>query len=144
MGRDWRKAAWWCSAVVLAVGVVIPVASGIAAVTRTGAVPAKLVGKWTRRVTSADIKRTGGTGTAAGSVWTLTIKKNDYASISSGADAFEGYLRAVGASGFRTNLGDPNPAVYKWRVSGRLLTLTKIRDQIPNREAVFGGVWKRK
>jgi len=50
----------------------------------------------------------------------------------------------VGANRFRTNVGIGDPALYKWRVSGRLLTLTKISDQTPDREAVFEGVWKRR
>jgi hypothetical protein len=136
MGRQWRTAV----SVVVAVAVVTPAANGIAAVTRTGGLPAKLVGTWTRKVTSADIKRTGGTGITPGSVWTLTITKNGHASIG----GFEGYIHAVGANRFRTNVGIGDPALYKWRVSGRLLTLTKISDQTPDREAVFEGVWKRR
>jgi len=119
--------------------------TGIAAVTRAGVVPAKLLGNWTRKVTSADVKRTGGTGIPPGTVCTLTIKKNDSASISCGAiGSFKGFLRPVGASRIRTSLGIGIPAVYQWHVTGRRLTLTKVRDQTPDREAVFEGVWKRK
>ena len=61
MRKRWRKAAWRCSAVVLAVAVVIvPVAS--ATDTEASAVPANLAGRWTRTVTAADWKRAGATG----------------------------------------------------------------------------------
>jgi hypothetical protein len=144
MSRHWRMAVLHSVAVVVAVAAVLPAASGLAAVTSTGALPAQLIGTWTRKVTSADIKRTGGNGITAGSVWTLTIKKSGYATISGSAGAFEGYVHAAGAGRFRTSLGIGIPAVYKWRVSGRLLTLTKVSDPTPDREAVFEGVWKRK
>jgi len=34
--------------------------------------------------------------------------------------------------------------VYGWRVAGRTLTFTMVSDTVPDREAVFVGVWKRK
>jgi hypothetical protein len=49
MGRHLRRAVWRCSAVILVVAVVVPAASGLAGVTQTSAVSAKLVGKWTRK-----------------------------------------------------------------------------------------------
>jgi len=142
MGRHRRTAGLHSAAIVTALALAVPAATGMA-VTRASAAPAPMVGKWTRKVTSADIQRTGGTGISAGSVWTLTIKKDGGASISGSAGAFEGYLRSIGAGQFRTNLGI-GIAVYAWRVSGRLLMLTKVSDQTSDREAVFEGVWKRK
>jgi hypothetical protein len=53
MGRQWREAACWCSALALAAGVLVPFGSGIATATRTSVVPSKLVGQWTRTVTAA-------------------------------------------------------------------------------------------
>jgi hypothetical protein len=145
MGRHWRKAAWWCLAVVLVVAVVLPAASGVAAVTQTRAVPGKLVGKWSRNVTSADIKRTGGTGVPAGSVCTLTVKTSGVAHIGCTViGGFDGSIVPAGANRIHINLGLLYPDIYSWHVSGRLLTLTKLSDTVADREAVFWGVWKRK
>ena len=82
MGKRWRKAAWRCWAVVLAVAVVvIPVAS--AADTEASAVPAKLTGRWTRTVTAADWKRAGATGFVTSFVgpYTMVVKANGKVSI---------------------------------------------------------------
>jgi hypothetical protein len=147
MGRRWRKPAWRCSLVLLAVAVVVPVASGIAAVTQARAVPAKLVGTWTRKVTSADVKRASAAGILAGSVCTLKIKKSGILNASvfcTTVGGFEGIITPAGTNRVHINLGLSNPNVYRWQVSGRLLTFTKIRDPVQDRVAVFWGVWKRK
>jgi hypothetical protein len=34
--------------------------------------------------------------------------------------------------------------LYRWRVSRTRLTLTKVRDSVPDRATVFWGTWKRK
>jgi hypothetical protein len=142
MGRRWRETLLL---VALAVGVVVPVASGIAAVTQTSAVPAKLVGKWTRKVTSADVKRTGGYGVSAGTVCTLTVKRSGVAHLDcTNIGGFGGTIVPAGANRVHINLGIPSPDVYKWRVSGRLLTFTKVKDTVADREAAMEGVWKRK
>ena len=145
MGRHWRKAAWRCSAVFLVVAVLVPAASGIAAVTQSSAVPAKLVGKWTRKVTSADVKRTGGYGVPAGTVCTLTIKKSGVAHLfCTNIGGFDGNIVPAGTNRVHINLGDPRANVYGWRVSGRLLTFTKLKDIVADRVAGMEGVWKRK
>ena len=51
------KVALRCAAVSLTVAVVIPVASGIGAVSETRSIDTKLVGTWTRTLTKVDIKR---------------------------------------------------------------------------------------
>ena len=145
MGRNWRNAASRCSTAVFAVAVLIGAGSAIAAAAPTRAVPPKLVGKWTRTVTSADVKRTGAGGIPAGTVCTLTIKKSGGAGVDCGASVggFEGTVVPAGTNRVHINLGIPSPNVYKWRVSGRLLTLAKVKDSVPDREAAMGGVWKR-
>jgi hypothetical protein len=147
MCRRCRKPAWRCSVVVLAVAVVVPVTSGIAAGTRARAVPAKLVGTWTRKVTSADVKRANAAGIPAGSVCMLTIKKSGIVNASvfcRSVGGFEGVITPAGTNRVHINLGLSNPNVYRWLVSGRLLTFTKIRDPVQDRVAVFWGVWTRK
>ena len=145
MGRCWRKAARPYSVVVLAVAVLIGAGSAIAATTRTSAVPAKLVGKWTRKVTSADVSRAGAYGFPDGSVCTLTVKKSGATNLTCTAVGEEdGTIVPAGVNRVHIRLGVPTPDVYRWRVSGRLLTFTKVKDTVADREAAMEGVWKRK
>ena len=148
MSRQWRNRGGWASAAVLAVALVVPATDGISATTEATVVPAKLVGQWTRKVTVADVKRTGATGIPAGSVWTLTIKKSGYASLSGKGQGppFTGKIVLAGANRVHVNVGVAFPNVYGWRVSGRLLTFTKITESpaLADRAAVIWGVWKRK
>ena len=147
MGRQWRKAVWRFWAVALAVSLVALAASGIAAVARSSALPAPLLGKWTRTVTSADVKHVGATGIPAGSICTLTINHsvlNASVSCTKGVGAFQGIVAPAGANRVHIQLGMPNPDVYSWRVSGSHLTFTKVKDTVPDREAVFLGIWQRK
>ncbi|HEX3453750.1 MAG TPA: hypothetical protein VHS03_03925 [Gaiellaceae bacterium] len=137
MARPWRVLV-----IALVVGA-LAVTGAVASAVHTGTLSPKLVGKWSRKATSADVKRTGGIGITPGSVWTLTIKKNDYAAVEGSAGGFEGYMHPVGSSRIRTNVAI-GIAVYGWHVSGNRLTLTKVSDQTPDREAVFEGVWKKK
>ena len=137
-------------AVAVAVSLVAPAASGIAAVANTSAVPAPLVGKWTRTVTVADVKRVGATFPVhAGMICTLTIKKDgvlNAAIICTGGQkgGFKGTIDVAGPNRVHIKLSEPVPDVYSWHVSGRLLTLTKVKDTFANRVAVFWGVWHRK
>ena len=111
-----------------------------------GRVPAKLVGEWTRTVTSADVTRTGALGVPAGTVCTLTMKKSGEAGVDCGPSVggFEGTVVPGGTNRVHINLGISSPNVYRWGVSGRLLTFTKVKDGVSDREAVVGGVWEQK
>ena len=150
MSKHWCKAALRCSAVALAVSGVAPAASAIAAVANTSAVPAPLVGTWTRTVTAADVKRVGATSPVhAGMICTLTIKKGGVLNASvickgGQPGGFQGIVDVAGANRVHIKLSEPVPDVYSWQVSGRLLTLTKVKDTFANRAAVFWGVWRRK
>jgi hypothetical protein len=132
---------------VLAVAVVVPVANGIAASSGKSAVPAQLVGVWTRTVTEADAQHAGAGQAFVGDHCRLMIRKTgkDNASVFLGPSSqLAGGIVSAGAGRVHINLGSPAPDVYRWKVTGRLLTLTKIRDDAPDRVAVFAGVWKRK
>ena len=145
MGRS--KAAWRCSAVVLAVAAVVPAANGIAASTQTRAFPAQLVGVWTRTVTEADAQHPGAGQGYVGDHCTLTIKKsgrNNASILLAKGDKLVGAVVPAGKGPVHIQLGSPAPNVYGWKLAGRLLTLTKISDDAPDRVAVFVGVWKRK
>lgn len=140
-----HQASSWVVAAVLTAALVVPVADGIAAATEANAVPAKLVGRWTRKITAADVKRTGAFEILTGSVCTLTIKKSGAASVvCTGVGGFDGLIVTAGTNRVHIDLGLPGSNVYRWRVSGRLLTFTRISDPIADRAAAFWGVWKRK
>ena len=135
---------------IVAAALIVPVAGGIAA-TEASAFPAQLVGRWTRTVTAADLKREGVTDPAAGTVFTLTIKKSGAASLSGKTPGvedqtppFTGPIAPAGANRVHINVAFAFPNVYRWSVSGRLLTFTKISDHFHVNAAVFSGVWKRK
>ena len=122
MGKHWRKPALWCS-VVLAVAVIVPVASGIAASTQRSTVPAQLVGIWTRTVTKADAQREGAPLEVVGLGCTLTIKKSgrDNASVLLGpAGELVGDVVSAGTGRVHIQLGSPAASVYRWKLAGRL------------------------
>jgi hypothetical protein len=148
MGRPLRRAALRYSAVVLIVAVGVPVASGIGAVRHTSTVSPKLVGKWTRTVTRADVKRAGGLVLMAGHVFTLTITKSGSSTVScaglGGLCTADGKIVPAGINRVHINVGAPTPNLYGWRVAGRLLTFTKLKDSVPDRLQIMWGVWKRK
>jgi hypothetical protein len=135
-------------AVVLTFAALLAVGNGVAALSQTRAFPAQLVGQWTRTVTAVDVKRSGSTDVSAGSVWTLTIKKSGAASISTPTSSersrFTGHIVPAGANRVHIYVPFVIPNVYRWRVSGRLLTFTKISDKFATAAPVFPGVWKRK
>jgi hypothetical protein len=136
--------------VFFAVSVIAPTAGGDAATgfavaTKANVFPTKLVGRWTRTVTSADIKRTGGSGIPAGTVCTLTIKRSGAAGLhTTTVGDFDGSLVPAGVDRVHILLGLPDPDLYRWRVSGSLLTFTKLKDTVGDREAAMEGIWKRK
>jgi hypothetical protein len=145
MNRSSRTAALVSA---LAVSVILgPVAGGTASIPTAGRVPLKLVGTWTRTVTAADVRREHATDIhnirLARSGWTIQIQKSGAASLF-GPDYFTGPVSSAGANRVNIYLGFHYPNVYKWRVSGRLLTLTKVSDSFALRAAVLHGVWKRK
>jgi hypothetical protein len=135
------------SAIFIVGGVLVAGASGVAAERRATTVPVRLVGEWAGRVTSADVKREHGavdiaTGDVSGTFWTLTIKKSGASSLSC-IRYWSGRVQPAGVSRVHINIGIPYPNVYRWRVTGRRLTLRKVNDSLPVRAAVLQGVWRR-
>jgi hypothetical protein len=141
MGR--RRAAWWCLAIVVAVAAgSIPVAS--ATDTEASAVPNTLVGRWTRTVTAADWKRAGATGFVTSFVgpYTMAVKSNGKVRIIDFTATF------APLSGGRLSMGGvpvcyPKKGLYRWKVAGRKLTLTKLKDSCAAEVGLFSGVWTR-
>lgn len=158
MKRHRRKAAWRCSALVLAVSLIVPVTSGIAAATEASAFPAKLVGGWSRNVTQANWDKYGlsGPGVVVG-VWTMRIKKGGGVDFYAPGGFFPNcktclpdFTERFSVAGARLTVSAgaiqlcPRRAVYGWKLSGRALTLKVIADKCNFRKAVFNGIWKRK
>jgi hypothetical protein len=145
LGRHRQAIALVLSAAAVTVAVLIPSAHAFAGVTEARSLPAQLVGRWTRTVSKADVKRTQGYGIAAGTICTLTVKKNGVAHLAtSTVGAFDGSVVSAGSDRVHILLGLSDPNVYRWHVSGNVLTFTKLRDTVGDREAVMEGVWKRK
>jgi hypothetical protein len=137
---------------LLTAPLIVPVTGGIAAARGASAVPTKLVGRWSRTVTSSDLKsaKVPPISIPTG-VWSIVIKKDG---------SFDAYRRAASASGFTDRLtatlagrltiempfcaGGFNPNVYRWRAAGRRLTITKVSDKCGERVAIFPGAWNRK
>ena len=143
MGKRWRRAAWWCLAIVVAVAAgSVPVAS--ATDTEASAVPNSLVGRWTRTVTAADWKRAGATGFVTSFVgpYTMTVKTNGKVRIIDFTATFSPL------SGGRLSMSGvpvcyPKKGLYRWKVANRKLTLTKLKDSCAAEVGLFSGVWTR-
>ena len=155
MGRPCHNAAFRSSAsAVVAVVVVIPVASGIAAETKASVVPTKLAAKWDRNVTTA-VKVSG---FAKRGVWSIVIGKTveagrDLIEIYAPGDTLPTSVGRISVTGnrvsFTANSGYeypicPTKGIYQWKVVGKLLTMSKVSDKCRERVAVFTGVWTRK
>src|SRR5712691_6492506 len=132
MGRPCHRAALRCSAVVLVVAVVVPVAIGTAAVTQTSAVPAKLVGRWSRSAKATTFAS-----------WSMVIKKSGAVAFYQPGSTYVDFTTTFNATaGGRLNVGTvpicSTKAVYRWKVSGKLLTITKVSDkQCPDRVSLY-------
>ena len=139
--------AWRLLPAVLAAFVVASVGA-VAGLAHVGNIPTQLVGKWKRTVTSADVERSGTRLIPAGTVCTLTVQKsgalNLYLDCPSLGAGVAGTARSLGAHRVDMNVAAFGPTVYRWRVSGRQLTLTKIKDRKPIRAVVLWGRWTRK
>ena len=140
MGRFWHNAGLRSSTVVVAL--VVAVAGGTAAATDSKAVPANLVGRWSRNVEDATFPFPG--------VWSMVIKKNGTVAFYQPGGSSVDFTTTfdVTANG-RLNVGTvpicPTKAVYRAKTSGKLLTITKVSDkQCPTRAKLYSGVWKRK
>jgi hypothetical protein len=132
----------------LTAAVVFGVPGGNATPATSGNAPPKLVGHWTRTVTNADLRRAHAVGTLPG-LYKLSISKSGAVSISGTAvgQPITGKIVPAGLNRVHINISIVTRNVYSWRVSGRLLTFTKISESPDvfgrDRSAVMWGVWKR-
>jgi hypothetical protein len=125
--------------------VVVPAASGVAAVTKADRVPPQLVGCWKRHVGALPV------GTSAG-VWEIEIGKGGrldaYTPGSRCSAAAGDFSATVSAAGARFTIGAvpvcATKGVYTWKVSGNSLTLRTLADKAcAARVGLFAGVWKK-
>ena len=129
---------------VVAVVILVAAGGGIAGSTAPSTAPPKLVGRWTRTVTAADVARTPTHGIGIGSTWTLIVKKSGAILVGQpNVGALSGKIVPAGATRVHIKVGTPAPDVYGWRVSGKRLTFTKIKDTDSDRAVVFWGTWHR-
>jgi hypothetical protein len=128
-------------AVVVAVAAVSPVAGGIAAATKATAVPHVLVGSWTRTVTAADWKRAGSQNLVDGQQ-TMAVGASGTVNVVDFTPVF------APLPGGRLSISGvpfcyPKTGVYRWKIAGRTLTLTKLKDACPAEVGLFSGAWTR-
>jgi hypothetical protein len=153
MDRKWRKAAWQCSAVVIAVAVALPVASVLAAPTTRTSVPARLVGTWGKTLSAATWQKNL-VFTESGGHWAIVISRAGVLSIflppgRPNAATPASTMRVAGSGAsllFRPTPGGdcPNKASYTWKVSGRTLVLKVVKDSCNLRRILFtAGAWQR-
>jgi hypothetical protein len=137
-----------------ALAVASPLATAGAATTRTGIVPAKLLGVWHKTMTKAEWDRAGVYRQAG--VYTFVIKKpgtvtvylpGDYRT-SCGSACSEDFTTTFRPTGGRLTLGSVPvcsfKGVYSWRLVGRTLIVRPVADtRCVVRATFFGGRWKR-
>ena len=103
--------------------------------------PQKLVGRWSRNVKAT---------TFPAGVWSMVIKKSGAVAFYAPGGSYVDFTTTFKATASgRLNVGTvpicSTKAVYRWKVSGKLLTITKVSDkQCPDRVRLYSGIWKRK
>ena len=146
MQSSGRNRVIWGLVVVSAAALLVPVTEAVAAATRPGTVSPRLVGRWTRTVTKADVNRVTGTSVTAGSTFVLTVLRNGRAIVNSPTfGRNEGTISAAGVSRIHFAIGAPPTATFRWKVTGRRLTLTPASDRnFVDTNVILTGVWTRK
>jgi hypothetical protein len=137
-------------------GTTVGTASHVTVAT-TPQVPSALAGRWTRRLTAADIQRTAGPTLPTG-LWHARFAHDGvifftgprgaggteaFTAIGSGLIALAGPVHWLAAEQHRRGLCETERfAPYGLHIHGTALTLTTRHDRrCPNRAALFGGTW---
>lgn len=121
--------------------------SPAATTSMTGAVPSKLIGRWSRNVTQADWQKYGQSFPVG--VWSFAVARNGSVGVYTPYTRYVDFRTAFAVSGGRLTIDSipicPTKGQYLWKVSGRLLTIKEVADtKCRARAALFTGVWKRK
>lgn len=115
----------------------IAAASGDAA----SAVPAALVGKWTRIVTPADNNRQGG-GLASGR-WKITIDRRATVTFNGPNGELVAGTVAVHGNRIVFAVAAPTTGSYSWKRTGSKVTFKLVADPSGDRRAVVVGAWTK-
>ena len=120
-------------------------------VTLSSKVPPQLVGNWRRNITAADWTKAGAPGYASyAGLFSIAVKRSGdvgvYLPGTSYADFTAGFSVLAGGRLTIDRVPDcgGTKGLYRWKVAGRLLTITKLRDSCAGEVGLFAGVWKRK
>jgi len=139
----------------LAVGVVLTaalIAVLTASATEASAIPARIVGTWSRHVTNTDWMRAGSFNDGVG-VYSIVVTANGalavyypsytQPSLTTRISVLPEGRLTIGSMAFYQRCSGKD--LYAWKVVGRLLTVTKLSDaHCPPRVALLVGTWKRK
>jgi hypothetical protein len=148
-----RRCTRWTIAAVFAVATAFPAATGGAAMNRTAAVPADLLGVWHKTMTAAEWKRAGVYRDVG--VWTFVIRKSGTVTVykpggyrASCGSACSDFTTTFRPSGGRLTLGSVPvcsfKGIYSWRLIGSTLVVRPVEDRkCVVRATFFGGRWKR-
>jgi hypothetical protein len=131
------------------------VGSGTAA-TSLSPFPKQLAGVWSRTVTAADIQRAHAKHAVKPGVWKIDVQAakarfagNVYITQTGRPAGLGGSLYAVAPGHVSISVGFPSLTApgplndWKWKVAGKLLTFTPVKDPNSDRVAFFAGVWKK-
>jgi hypothetical protein len=112
---------------------------------KAGTVPKQLLATFVRTIPAKELAQTG--FPQAYGRWSLTVKK-DRTLFLQGPAGFSSYQHLTATSATRLTVRDdfctPRSGTYRWKVTGKSLTLTSVKDRCRDRSAVLTGVWKRR
>jgi hypothetical protein len=135
---------------VAVVGMLALVSSGLGSVKSSstiGALPSKLVGRWSRNISQADWRRYGESFPVG--VWSFVVAKNGSVGVYYPRTTYVDFTTEFAVSNARLTI-DSIPICatkgrYQWKVAGRSLAIKEVADpKCRPRAALFAGVWKRK
>ena len=149
-----RKQRHILVALLLAVAVVVPVGTAVAGQATRTTVPARLVGTWGKTMTHATWHKNAVEFEPSGP-WAIVITNAGVTSLfeppgkpESSTALTTMSVAATGASVVFGQTADgycPGKASYRWKVSGRTLTLKVVKDDCTARRVLLtAGSWKRK
>ncbi len=128
--------------------IVLPVVVAGTAAAGASSVPRALLGKYSRTISAKALARTGypqGAGT-----WTITFRKDATVFVQAPpATGLSSYQQLTATSAGVLTLRDEfcvphNKGTYRWKVTGKTLTLTNVNDKCYDRSTVMTGSWKRR
>ena len=110
------------------------------------AAPPRLVGVWSRKVTSADVKRVSATSVPVGTAVRLIVHRSGAVTVS--APSFgnaDGTIASAGVNRFRLNFGPYGRGTGVWHVTGSRLAISGVSlDLTVDSRVLLTGVWTRK